>query len=118
MSARASALGRSSGGATSAVLTVGENSFSSWVHRPTEIAAVARLRAGSLYEPVTLNEYDELVGHITARPCAGPSVALSSARSGLSNVTLGTLLLYQEPVYPTVNSPFGFANSSMLLTSV
>src|SRR3990172_2620989 len=117
MSAFASALARSSGGATSAVFTVGATSFSSWFQRPIEMAALARLRAGSLYDPFTLNENELLLGHSTARPDDVPP-EMSTARSGLSNRTNGVLLSYQEPVYPTLSRPFAFANSSRPFRSV
>src|SRR6185503_2690114 len=97
MLALASADGRSSGGATrvSALLTVGATSASSWLHCPTEMNADARLRAGSLYDPFTLTENALLVGHNTASPFDGPPL-MSSARSGLSNVTVGMLLLNHD----------------------
>ena len=122
MSAFASAFGRSSGGATSAVFEVGAMSASSWFHRPMEMNAFARDRAGSLYDPFRLKLNALLVGHIGTRPNAGPPVfeppTASVARNGLSNSTTGMLLLYLDALNPTLNRPRVFANSSMLLKSV
>src|SRR6476469_9226053 len=122
MSAFASALGRSSGGATSAVFEVGAMSASFWSQRPIEMNAFARDFAGSLYDPFTLKLNALFVGHIGTRPNAGPPVfdppTASVARIGLSNSTTGMLLLYFDALKPTLNSPRVFANSSMLLTSV
>src|SRR5687767_10095990 len=96
MSASVAAVVRSSGGATRAVFTVGGGSGWSWLQLPNDTAALARVRLASLYDPFTLNEYAELVGHHAAWPTEGPAL-MSVARSGLSNLISGKLFSYHDP---------------------
>src|SRR5450759_4354973 len=63
-------------------------------------------------------EFALLVGHSDVRPNAGPAVALSVNRSGLSQVNVGLCWLYHDASYPTERSPEPFAHSTCVFMSV
>ena len=72
---------------------------------PTDTYAVARLRAGRLSRPMTFTEFMSLSGQSDMRPCTGPAVGESVARSGLSQVSVPMLFRKNEPSYPIRTEP-------------
>src|SRR3954470_3445225 len=97
MSALVSAVGRASGGDAIALLIVYGINASSWVRLPSETYAVAVALFGSLNRPETEPLLRLLFGHSVSRPLAGPDVGVSVERSGLSQTSVGVLLLKNEP---------------------
>src|ERR1041385_6386702 len=75
-----------------ALFTVNGISGLSCVQLPTEMYAVARLRAGRFTSPETLPVFMLLSGQIDMRPCSGPSVAESEMRCGLSHTSVSSVL--------------------------
>ena len=93
----ASAVGRSSAIAGSALFTVNGISGSFCDQLPTEMYAVARLRAGRFNSPDTLPVFMLLSGQSDIRPCSGPAVGESVTRSGLSQTSVLTSLRKNDP---------------------
>ena len=92
-----SEFGRSSAGETSALLIVYGSSGLLLVMLATDRNAVAWLRPGRLSPPAALTVFISVFGHSAMRPCAGPSVAESVIRDGLSHVSVVTLLWKNDP---------------------
>src|SRR5262245_6088316 len=92
-----SAVERSSGGDTSAVLIVNGMTAPFCVQLPIDTYAVARLFAGSFRTPSALPAFKLLSGHSDIRPCTDPAVGESLTRSGLSQTSVSMLLWKNDP---------------------
>src|SRR2546422_445934 len=93
----ASDVGRSSASAGNALLTVNGMSALSCDQLPTEMYAVAWLRAGRFRLPIALPAFRLLFDQSDMRPCSGPSVGESATRCGLSQTIVSTSFLKNDP---------------------
>src|SRR4051812_19000525 len=90
-------VGRASAGEASAVLIVYGSSGLLFVMPATDRNAVAWLWPGRLIPPDALRVFISVFGHSAMRPCAGPRVAESLTRIGLSHTIVVTLLWKNDP---------------------
>ena len=97
MLALVSAVGRERGGDAIALLIVYGINPSSWVRLPREMYAVAVELFFSLNRPEIEPLFRLLFGHSVSRPLAGPDVGVSVERRGLSQTSVGVLLLKNDP---------------------
>src|SRR5262245_13671433 len=113
-----SAVGRSSAGDTSAVLIVNGSSGALFDMFATERYAVARLWPGSFSPPEALTVFMSVFGQSAMRPCAGPAVGESLTRPGLSQTSVVTLFLKNDPSYASRAYPRSFEYSRLVPRSV
>src|SRR5471030_1663557 len=92
-----SEFGRKSAGDAIALLTVNGSSGLSLFMLATDRNAVAWLRPGRFSPPAALTVFISVFGQSAMRPCAGPRVAESVIRDGLSQVSVGILLWKNDP---------------------
>src|ERR1019366_5862142 len=92
-----SEFGRKSAGEGIRLLSVKGGTGLLFVMSATDRNAVAWLRSGRLSPAAALTVFMSVFGQSDMRPAAGPSVAESVTRDGLSQVSVGTLLWKKEP---------------------